>query len=199
MIRIREFAWISVSFVCLSSLSGFAADPLPTPPRRTGGIIEVSDSPTAPLEQQQATLELLDSPDVHQDLSVSPDQRQKIQALVQSIRNDIQNFQANPQQFGEGEAGSQEMKAKMGLLFEKYRTQVAGILTPEQTQRLKQLSFQIRGMRSVVDADVSQALKLSDEQLTKIQTLIANAQTARRNARRAPRAPGRFGLQERRA
>lgn len=177
------------------ALNSVVAQDAPAPP--APGI--KGDTPrNSPAEQTQTSLQLLGSAPVRQNLNLTPEQRQKILALLISIPNDFRSFQGDGLPLIPVDASSPELKTKMALTFEKYRSQIADILTPEQTQRLKQLSYQMRGLSSVVDDDVSQALKLSDEQATKIQKLIADAQVARRDARRAPRVPGRAGRMERR-
>ncbi len=59
----------------------------------------------------------------------------------------------------------------MQEMAEENRKAVAALLSPEQSKRLKEITYQQRGPAVFADAEVAKALDLSDEQQTKIKSI----------------------------
>jgi hypothetical protein len=79
------------------------------------------------------------------------------------------------------------MRAQFEGLSAREKKALAEILEPGQARRLQQLVWQQRGLRAAGDADVADALGLSDEQKQKIRALQQEAKF-----RRPPGRPGEF-------
>ena len=57
---------------------------------------------------------------------------------------------------------------------------LADVLKPEQTKRYKQISIQARGVDAFADEEVQKALKITEEQKTKLGELATELQAKRR-------------------
>src|SRR5579863_88555 len=111
---------VSVLAVVIAAIAidSILAQDAPAPP--APGI--KGDAPRVlPAEQTQTSLQLLGSAPVRQNLNLTPEQRQKILALLLSVPNDFRSFQADELPLIPVDASSPELKTKMALAFEKYR------------------------------------------------------------------------------
>jgi hypothetical protein len=100
-------------------------------------------------------LYLLAQAAVQKDLKLSADQVSAVQSLVADLV---------------------ERKAKVAVpdhvqFLHKHQKTALSLLTPEQVQRLKQVSLQCKATASFWDADVRAALAVTDEQFKKMQTM----------------------------
>jgi Spy/CpxP family protein refolding chaperone len=116
-------------------------------------------------------LMLLRQESVQKELKLTEDQTKKIQELGDKTREKFQEI------FGGDEA---DRPKKMQELNEENRKAVAALLTPEQGKRLKEITYQQRGPASLTDPEVAKALELSEEQQTKIKSIIEETGAAMR-------------------
>jgi hypothetical protein len=98
-----------------------------------------------------ARLLLLGQPAVQKDLKLSPEQVRQVAAIVE---------QRKPPS-GDGLARAEE--------------KLAGLLKPEQAERLQQIIRQSRGVHSLLDTETAEALGLTEGQKEAIHTLLAKA------------------------
>jgi hypothetical protein len=120
---------------------------------------------------------LLQDASVQKELKLTEEQLAKTQAAIQKVR------QQHPAESPSGE----DLKA----ISQETLQELGGTLKPEQTRRLKQIGLQQQGLRAFSDTDVQKALKLSDEEKKKIQTIEDDyAQQARKLFQRST--PGSF-------
>lgn len=133
-------------------------------------------------------------------LSLSSEQRQKLQDLVRSVRNDVQVLIAGVQQLSRAQQQVQlpALRQRMELVIQSYRRRLEDVLTPAQNQRLREISLQIRGLAAINDPDVAEQLKLSDQQRAGIAAAIDEAALVRREMLQAPRPANRFERKDRR-
>ena len=141
---------------------------------------------------------LLERDTVRTELKITDEQRQKIQELIRTIRQDISKARARLKSEETQTQVVKVLKDQSAGVYNKYKTQVEEILTPEQRQRLRELYFQFRGMKAVTDPEIAQALKLTSEQQKQIDAAIADAKDNRHDIRVATRKRGKVGRQERR-
>ena len=112
-------------------------------------------------------VQLLNRTDVQTDLKLSDDQKTKITALNDQMRQDMQNAFQNAQ--ASGDQGS--TRTAMQQIGDKYRPQFEAILSADQNKRLLGIYVQMNGNRSVSDPGVAKAIGLSDDQKAKIKDL----------------------------
>jgi hypothetical protein len=117
-----------------------------------------------------APLLVLRSPHLHEDLQLGAEQKDQlpgvIQGVMDSLRSDAQALASL--------APAQRQERMQGLrrkLLEEMQKRLAPILRPEQQQRLQEVQLQMRGLEAFVDPAVQSALKLSEEQTSKVAAL----------------------------
>lgn len=109
---------------------------------------------------------LLRDPAVQDDLNLSPAQRARIDRVAALTalppRPSIEDETEDPI--------ATQMQARKDLARRRDVAQVAlaGLLTPEQSTRLAQISRQTRGVAALMDPDVVRALQLDDDQRSEI-------------------------------
>ena len=110
------------------------------------------------------------NPSVQKELNLSEDQIQKIKDVTQSIRDKhkdesdaVRNLQGD-----ERREKGQELRKKIS---DETNQALAGILKPEQSKRLKEITLQQRGPQAFNDPETQKALNLTDDQKDKIKTI----------------------------
>jgi hypothetical protein len=118
---------------------------------------------------------LLMRPDVQRDLGLTDDQKSKLQAAQEAMREQMmQRMQ------GGGQQDREAMMAEMRKMQEEQAKTVNAILTPEQQKRLQEISIQLGGNRAVARKEVADALGLSEAQRKSISDLTAKQGEANR-------------------
>lgn len=125
---------------------------------------------------QQMTLMLLRADKVQKELDLVQDQKDKLKELADKVQKEMGSvFQGmgNFRDMSEEEraAKGKEMQEKMAEVTKKAQKEVDEILLPKQATRLKEISLQLRGIMALsTDKEVSDKLKITDEQKEKMQT-----------------------------
>ncbi len=108
-------------------------------------------------------------PDVQTELKLSADQKTKVQAISDKMREERRAaFQ------GGGGGGGQDMQARMAEMQKmsaKYDAEVLAVLTPEQTARIKQLAVQMAGANYPMGEEGQKALGVTSDQQSKLRAL----------------------------
>jgi Spy/CpxP family protein refolding chaperone len=114
------------------------------------------------------------NPSVQKELNLSEDQIQKIKDVTQSIRDKhkdesdaVRNLQGD-----ERREKNQELRKKIS---EETNQALAGILKPEQSKRLKEITLQQRGPQAFNDPEVQKGLNFTEDQKDKIKTINEDA------------------------
>ena len=118
---------------------------------------------------QENRVTLLMRPDVQQELKITAEQRQQIQAAMPQRG---QGGQAGGGQQGGGQAGAGQGRGQgggQGDQFAEIVFTIKKILTPEQWDRLTGLYIQRAGNSSVMDQEIAKAINLTDSQKASIQ------------------------------
>lgn len=115
---------------------------------------------------------LLGRNDVKNDLKLTDDQKLKLSDLQQSMRPKMQEIFQNDQ--GDRDKIQTDMKAVMDDMDKQVKT----ILTPEQSTRLQEIRIQLAGNAAANIPEVATAIKLTDDQKSKIADLQKTAQDA---------------------
>ncbi len=119
-------------------------------------------------------LGFLDSDHVQKDLKLTAEQKEKLKAINEEFRADRKKqlealAGATPQ---ERRAKLAELRAKARQSREEYKKKIDAVLLPEQRSRLGQLSLYLRGpLAALVDEQVANALKLTEEQKKQIRAI----------------------------
>jgi Spy/CpxP family protein refolding chaperone len=125
---------------------------------------------------QNNPLMLLGRADVQADLGLTDDQKDKLsgytdqQAMGQRFMSAMQESGVSFQEM-RSEEGRKKLEPVMTKLFEQIQKEVEAIMTPAQSKRLKEISIQFYGFRSVNTPDVAKAIELTDAQKQKIADL----------------------------
>ncbi len=126
----------------------------------------------------QSSVFLLMRNDVRDDLKISDEQKDKLSALQDEMRESMRNRMQN----GGGQRPSrEEMQKQMAEMQKEMETKVAAILTADQVKRLKEVSIQMAGSSAVMRPDISKEIALTEDQRTKITELQGTAQRANRS------------------
>jgi Spy/CpxP family protein refolding chaperone len=150
-------------------------------------VLAVATLATAPVAAQRqgrggggpgfgGPLMLLTQKSVQDELKVTADQVQKIQDLQAKQRESSQGLR---------DLSREERRQKMQEMAKANEQALAGILNPEQSKRLQQISLQLRGAAAFADPKVADALNLTDEQKQKIQTIQQDARNSMRELRQS--------------
>ena len=105
------------------------------------------------------TVFLLTQKSVQDELKLSEKQVAQVKELQEKQRGSFQGLR---------DLSQEERQKKMREQAEATQKAVAGILKPEQLKRVKQIALQQQGARAVATEEVAKALKITDEQKTKI-------------------------------
>ncbi len=109
--------------------------------------------------------------DVAKEISITADQKTKLDDLQQTSRTQMRDaFQS----MGGGNGAPPDrdaMQKMMQDMQDKQKAALAGILSADQMTRLKELNIQRQGNSAILDKDVQGALGLSADQLAKIKDL----------------------------
>lgn len=123
---------------------------------------------------------LLQRDDVQSELKITDDQKAKLSEFNQTMMDE--GRAAFQEASSGGGRPDQAVLAKVfAKLQEKSTKELAKILTPEQSKRLKELWFQRSGNGVVLNKDVQKELGITADQLTKITDLQKTANDANRS------------------
>src|SRR5688572_25073822 len=114
---------------------------------------------------------LLGQESVQKELKLTDEQMKKAEEVRTKSREKMQEI------FGGDEGDRQK---KMQELNEENRKAIAAFLSPEQSTRLKQISYQQRGAGALADPEVAKALAMTEEQQAKIKTINEETTAAMR-------------------
>lgn len=130
---------------------------------------------------------MLRMPEVQTELKLSDEQKTKVDGMLQQIRDERQGAFQELQ--GQGPEAIQKKIAEWRASEEK---KVNELLNADQQKRYRQLQLQQRGVSAVADKPVADALKLSDEQKSKVQALLDTQRQEMRTLFEGARGPGNF-------
>lgn len=109
---------------------------------------------------------LLREPAVHADLRLAPRQRQQITDLNHSFDPTLMAARTWP---------AEKSTAKSDEIRLASQQAVAKILTPQQKERLHQISYRVRGIRFIILPQVSKKLELTDDQTAQCTAALQEA------------------------
>lgn len=123
------------------------------------------------------TFRLLTRAEVQEELELVDDQKEKLKAIADQMREKMQKefsgIRDIPQE--ERRAKMEEMQKKAETWAQEARKQIEEILLPHQLDRLHEISIQVRGIGALLDSRVQDDLGLNEQQKTKIRDLREKA------------------------
>jgi hypothetical protein len=123
---------------------------------------------------------LLANPGVQKELKLTPEQVEKATALSTATREKMTELRSSL----EGLEGQERMAKQAELMkpiTEENTKKIKGFLKDEQYTRLTQIDLQQRGVAgALADKELAKKLSVSDEQTTKIRTLMTDMQAEAR-------------------
>ncbi len=107
---------------------------------------------------------------VQKDLQLTADQVAKLKDVVKTVDDSAKEAFAGIRDLSreERQAKRKEMREKMLTQTKDARKKVEAILTSRQTERFKQIRLQVAGAAAFLDAEVTKALDISEEQRGKL-------------------------------
>lgn len=129
---------------------------------------------------QGGVTQLATRADVQRDLAVTDDQKSKITALNEKLREDRRNMMQDLMGGG-GPPDQNEVRAAMEKFNAKAKEELAKILTADQMKRLDEINVQISGNRAIQQPAIQKALGLSEAQVKQINELQQKQQEAMRS------------------
>jgi Spy/CpxP family protein refolding chaperone len=112
---------------------------------------------------------MLRSEDFQKELKLTDEQKDKLKPILEDAGTKLREI-------FQGAAGNREEAAKkMQELNKDTMAKVNPILDDKQKKRMRQIMLQTEGIRAFADPEVQAALKLTDEQKTKLREIGADA------------------------
>ena len=106
---------------------------------------------------------LLRDPQVHRDLALQPAQVAAVVAAVEEAELPLWRLRDLP---------PEKRREPAGKLLDRLRAELSGVLSPQQRERLNQITLQARGLPAIVESAVAAQLKLSASQTQRIKALL---------------------------
>jgi Spy/CpxP family protein refolding chaperone len=148
-----------------------------------------SAPPTTDTNLFRHELDLFISPRVQKELGLTEDQRAEIRKLGGQTREESQNIRA-----GLKDLSPEDRRAKLAELRGKIKEErqalavkLAGILNDQQRERMPAIKIQERGAAALLDKDVAEKLKLSEDQVKKLHEIGRITAIEMRDASRVAR------------
>lgn len=143
-------------------------------------------------------LGLLMAPGVQEELKLAEEQVAKIREAGATLR---EKFAADFEALRD--ASQEERREKMQAISKKMSEEstklLADVLNADQQKRLKQITLQARGIEAFADEEVQKALKVTEEQRTKLAELASEVQAKRREIMQGAQGDFQAAMQEMRA
>ena len=125
---------------------------------------------------------LIRSEQVQKELGITPQQKEKIDAATGSVQEGLSELRSSLRDLS-GEERDQRMAELRSLQQElnlKATKQIEGVLNKEQAERLAQIMLQLRGARALIETDIVEKLKLSEDQGDQIRAVFKAQEEAQR-------------------
>ena len=125
---------------------------------------------------------LIRSEQVQKELGITPQQKENIDAATGSVQEGLSELRSSLRDLS-GEERDQRMAELRSLQQElnlKATKQIEGVLNKEQAERLAQIMLQLRGARALIETDIVEKLKLSEDQGDQIRAVFKAQEEAQR-------------------
>jgi hypothetical protein len=129
-------------------------------------------------------LGLLNIEQVQKEIELVDDQKEQVRKLNEEQQTAFRDAFAGFRDLSEEERRKrgEELRGKMEAQQKEVRAKLDEILLPHQSERLKQISIQVRGSGALADPTVAEELGLTADQKEKLQQVNEEMDTRRREA-----------------
>lgn len=124
--------------------------------------VGAQDTLTLPVQRPGALPALVASDRVQEDLNLTAKQKSTVHSLRLRHRDAVQKVVKGTD--ATSDASKQAAHRSIQSITAKYNSQVLGVLTPVQQNRLTQIERQLLGGHMLLSADVREKLELTDDQ-----------------------------------
>lgn len=133
---------------------------------------------------QQDMLSLAGNEQVQDELKINDEQREQIEKVLDSYNGDLRDLRPDTQGLSDEEAAKKlaEMNEKRQQLTADTEKKLIPILKEDQVKRLREITLQVQGPRAILRSDFADALKLNDDQKSKIKAIFDAEDQERRSA-----------------
>lgn len=116
---------------------------------------------------------LLNNEQVQKELELVADQISKIEKIREESRSKFAQFPEGVRDMSQAdrEKAFADMRAKNEPVMKEIREKINEVLLPDQRDRLKELAIQAQGTGALNTPEVAEALKITDEQKKKLETI----------------------------
>lgn len=135
---------------------------------------------------------LLQNESVQKELKIDKAQAAKLKEAVTKVQDQHKDDFAKLRDLGQEERRTKSEELNKTVSAETLKA-VSGILSADQTKRLKQIELQQTGVRAFSRPDVQQALKLTDEQKDALKTIAEDTAKQQRELFQGARGQGGAG------
>jgi Spy/CpxP family protein refolding chaperone len=123
-------------------------------------------------------VQLLQSEQIQKELELADDQKAQVTKIAEDSRNEFQDVFASLRDLSQEERGK-----KLAEVRGKIDKKAEDVLLDHQKTRLNELYIQVQGSAALSDAKVAEALKITDDQKSKIAAARDEMMQALRDAR----------------
>lgn len=128
---------------------------------------------------------LLRIEEVRKEIKVDEEQAAALKKMAESGRDEERpNFDMRNADEEQRRKFFAEMQAKQAERAEEMKMDLEVILLPEQMKRLEEISMQVRGMAALMDKDVIEKLKITEDQTKKMSAIREEAGSTMRDQMR---------------
>lgn len=199
----RMLSLVVAALMVSASVMAFAQESGPGAGRRgqgqgQGGFQEGRQGGMRMMQGQggQTTIaQLVRRGDVQNDIKMTDAQKKEMQAVENEIRQAMQELQGQMGAQGErpNREAMQAMREKMQAISSKADEKIEKILTPEQTNRVKEIRIQLMGIRAITLKEVQKELGFSNAQEQRVRNAEQALQQARQQMMQGMRGQGGGG------
>jgi len=127
---------------------------------------------------------LLGREDVQDDLKLTDDQKSKLSTIRDTQQSKMrETFQAAMQNGGSREEMQKRMQEIVPKMMAEVEKEINSVLTADQQKRIREIGIQMAGNRAVMQKDVQKELGITEDQRTKVETLVKRQGEANRSIR----------------
>lgn len=128
-------------------------------------------------------LQMLNIPEVQKELKMTPEQVGKLSAQQDKVRQGMQSLIESGGGGNPGQMSPEQRQAFMDKVQVLQSAAAAEVLDATQLKRFRELELQQIGGNAIARKDVSDALKLTDDQKKKVAEVLVKTDAERRAAR----------------
>lgn len=161
MSRTIRFVFVSLSLVLFGALAACPASAADDPP---------ANPPARGTRGGRGGFNLFTNETVQKDLGLTDEQKESIKKISDDFRSSLSGL------------SREDRRSKMPELRKAMEEKIGAVLNDKQKARVKEIRLQVQGPGALATKEVAEAVKLTDDQMSKINDLTKSLADARREA-----------------